>query len=573
MHSFSGVFGSRRADPLLDAPVLQLGRHFLSGQGVSRSGALAALAVGHIRNAGALRRELGPSTAASFSDLLLQAYQAWGEDCVRHIEGPCALIVIDQARELLLLARDRMGEIPLFYGQHDGGVLFASHPSPLLRLGISPDVQEEGLCEIFGLGPARTPGRTPYRSVYSLEPGHLLIARPDALSVRRYFELVPREHRDSPEDTVEAVRALLRQAVKDVSPLAPASMLSGGLDSTALTALLAENAASPVHTYSVDYEENARFFEGGSYQPEQDAPYVQLAAQALNVQHEQILLPVDALVRVLPQAVEARGFPGMADVDSSLYLFAGEIAREHRYVLSGECGDEVFGGYPWFHRPELIHADCFPWSGSLALRQSVLRPEIARRLHVEEYVRETFARELAQAPRLVGECALDERLRTLQTLCFRYFMANLQERAVCMCRAFDLQVLTPLCDERLVQYVYNVPWRLKNIGGQEKGLFREAMKGLLPDKLRLRRKSPYPKTYHPRYAQAVSAQLRALLQDAQAPLWQVVDPKAVARLLEGSLSPQDTPWFGQLMAGPQMLAYLLQTDCWMRKYRVRLCLE
>ena len=185
-------------------------------------------------------------------------------------------------------------------------------------------------------------------------------------------------------------------------------------------------------------------------------------------------------------------------------------------------------------------------------------------------MRDTYARELTQAPRLPGECPLDERLRVLQTLCFRYFMTNLQERAVCMCNSFDLQVLTPFCDDRLVQYVFNVPWAMKNTSGIEKGLLRAAMEGILPDKLRLRRKSPYPKTYHPLYAQAIRGRMQVLLADAQAPLWQAADPEAVRKLTDGPLSPQETPWFGQLMAGPQMLAYLLQVDSWLRRYRVTL---
>ena len=568
LQSFSGIFNSRRPGVFLDAPCLQLGRHFLSGKGAARSGPIAALAVGHIRNAAALRRELGPSTAATFSELLLQAYRAWGEDCVRRVEGPCALIVIDQEHDCLLLSRDRMGEVPFYYSIRGGEVLFGSHPAPLLRLGVLAEVDSSGLCEVFGLGPARTPGKTPYRDLLALEPGHMLTVQSGRAKVRAYFELTACEHTDSLPDTIEAVRSLLAQAVADAAPLEPAAMLSGGLDSCALTALLARQTDRPVVTYSVDYEGNEQFFKGGSYQPEQDAPYVELAAQAIGTRHERIVLPVEALAQSLDAAMAARGFPGMADIDSSLYLFAGEIAKSHRYALSGECADEVFGGYPWFHREALIHADCFPWSGSLPLRQRILRPEIAQKLHVEEYVRDTYARELAQAPRLSGECPLDERLRALQALCFRYFMTNLQERAVCMCNSFDLQVLTPFCDERLVQYVFNVPWSIKNTGGMEKGLLRAAMEGVLPDKLRLRRKSPYPKTYHPLYAQAIRGRVQALLADSQAPLWQLADPQTVRSLAEGPLSPQETPWFGQLMAGPQMLAYLLQVDSWLRRYRV-----
>ena len=295
LQSFSGIFNSRHPGVFLDAPCLQLGRHFLSGKGAARSGPIAALAVGHIRNAAALRRELGPSTAATFSELLLQAYRAWGEDCVRRVEGPCALIVIDQEHDRLLLSRDRMGEVPFYYSIRSSEVLFGSHPAPLLRLGVLAEVDSSGLCEVFGLGPARTPGKTPYRDLLALEPGHMLTVQSGRAKVRAYFELTAREHTDSLPDTVEAVRSLLAQAVADAAPLEPAAMLSGGLDSCALTALLARQSDRPVVTYSVDYEGNEQFFKGGSYQPEQDAPYVELAAQAIGTRHERIVLPIPAL--------------------------------------------------------------------------------------------------------------------------------------------------------------------------------------------------------------------------------------------------------------------------------------
>ena len=571
MKTFSGIYNSNHSLCPQTAPCLYLGRHRLGGEGVARAEGIAALASGRIRNAEALRRELTPDRRApGASDLLLAAYRRWGVDCSLHLEGPCALVVLDQGENRLLLSRDRMGEVPLFYARRGGALCFATHPEALLAMGIEPVVDEDGLRELFGLGPARTPGRTPFREIRSLPPGHCLTADGEGVHVSEYFRLTAQPHADSPERTRETVRALLEQAVRDVVPLDPASMLSGGVDSTALTALYAVLSGHAPETYSIDYEDNGSFFQGGSYQPEQDAPYADLAVAHIGTRHQKVLLTVEELTDALEGAMAARGFPGMADIDSSLYLFARVIARKHRCVLSGECGDEVFGGYPWFHREALIDSDCFPWSGSLALRESILRPEVAGRLRLTDYVRDTYASACAAQPRLPGEDARGARLRELAGLCFQFFMANLQERASCMCSAFGLDVITPFCDERLVQYVYNVPWQLKNAQGVEKGLLRAAVMDLLPVKLAMRRKSPFPKTYHPRYAQLVRERLGAILARPDSPLMQLVDRAALTRLMESDLSPLETPWFGQLMAGPQMLAYLIQVNQWMVRYQVRL---
>ena len=139
-----------------------------------------------------------------------------------------------------------------------------------------------------------------------------------------------------------------------------------------------------------------------------------------------------------------------------------------------------------------------------------------------------------------------------------------------MCACQGLEVITPLCDDRLVQYVYNVPWKIKNLGGMEKGLLREALRDLLPDKLRLRKKSPYPKTCSPAYTELVRQMTQSMLDDAGAPIWQLADMETVEKLAASALDPAATPWYGQLMAGPQMLAYLIQVNCWLKERNIQI---
>ena len=423
----------------------------------------------------------------------------------------------------------------------------------------------DGLRELFGLGPARTPGRTPYRDIAMLEPGCALVMEGEQLRIDRYFELQDQPHGDDAPATVDRVRQLLEQAVEDILPLNPAVMLSGGLDSTALTALLSRRQ-DVVQSFSIDYQDNARDFRANAFRPEMDAPYVSLAARAYHTQHRSVILDHQALAGALGRAVSLRGFPGMADIDTSLLLFSRDIARYARNVVSGECGDEVFGGYPWFRGDAPLEG--FPWSGSLDLRESLLKDDVRQAARLKEYVSDLFSDRRARADPGPSFPEKERRLRAMQRLCFDYFMSNLQKRAVRMCDGAGVRVLTPLCDDRLVAYVYNVPWEMKFMGGQEKGLFREAVKDLLPDKLLRRTKSPYPKTCSPGYGQIMRQMALRLIEDPDAPIFDIVDRDRLRGLAESDLDPARTPWFGQLMAGPQLLGYLWQVNRWMRERNI-----
>ena len=562
-----------RALDSCDAPRISKGQMTVAGYETASNERAMALVYGRMRNRRALAKRLECTPYASQAALALRAYEIWGEDFPRHIEGPCVCCVADVKRDVLLLSRDRMGECCLFYACREGALMFADHPDTILKAAfVEPVLDRGGLCELIGLGPARTPGRTPLRNIRSLEPGSVLICNNEGIHTRRYFELRVREHREDPLATVWNVRELLEQAINEVVPLHPACMLSGGVDSTALTALLCARIGR-VESFSVDYAENAADFVPNAFRPEMDAPYIRLAARVFGTRHHNVVLDQEALADGLDQAVRLRGFPGMGDVDSSLMLFAKEILRCAGTVVSGECGDEVFGGYPWFRGEVRLPEDSFPWSGSIELREHVLRPDIRKKLGLRGYVRDVLHNALDSYD--VGGVpeGQERNLFLLQRLCFDFFMPNLQERAVKMCEGQGLTVLTPLCDDRLVQYVYSVPWNLKRMGGVDKGLYREAVRDLLPEKLRMRRKSPYPKTCSAAYADAIRSRVRAMCADVHAPIWSFADRDFVEKLAASALNPADTPWFGQLMAGPQMLAYLLQIDSWMRRRNIAVELD
>lgn len=562
-----GIFHKKtfmEARGVCEAPYIEKGGHALSARDAATSGGVMACALGRMRNAAKLAEELGlMREERSLARIVLAAYARWGEDYIEHIEGPVLTAVLDRDADALILCRDRMGERRVFYTASDGCVAFADHPDMLLEAGcLRPVVDIDGLRELFGLGPARTPGKTPWRDMYALEPGCALVARGESARVRRYFRLEAREHEDGAAATVETVRMMIERAVDDIAPLRPAAMLSGGIDSTLLTALLRQRM-EPVRSFSVDYEGNDHHFRANTFQPARDAPYIALAVERIGCQHTAVELTQASLAQTLEEAVDARGFPGMADVDSSLLLFARRIAPQARFALSGECGDEVFGGYPWFRDAHSISGESFPWSGSLELRAGILKRRVREKLDIREYVRGALSEAISRVEHLPHESAEGRCLRTMQHMCFAFFMANLQERALAMCEHSHLGVLTPFADERLVQYVYNVPWEMKFMGGREKGLLREAAGALLPESLRYRRKSPYPKTCDPAYARIVCGMVQGMLAEKKSPILQLVDARALEKLAASDLSPAQTPWFGQLMAGPQMLAYLWQVNAWL----------
>lgn len=569
--NYFGVYHSdysRSNSGIFDAPCITVGRMMLCGRGMESRGRLLALAWGRLRNPGALASALGCKGDLSPAALVLRAYERWGDEYPSHIEGPVVSCVMDADADALVLCRDRMGERPVFYARHGESLAFSDHPDALLKAAkVEPTMDADCLRELYGLGPARTPGKTPYKHMLALEPGCALVARGDSASVRRYWRIEDAPHEADVPATIRRTRELLEQCISDVAGLDPGVMLSGGLDSTALTALL-KDRVFPLRSFSVDYQDNARDFRANAFRPEMDAPYVLEAVRAFGTQHRTVTLTQRELAAALDRAVSLRGFPGMADIDTSLMLFAGQIARVDGCVVSGECGDEVFGGYPWFKGTGPL--EDFPWSGSLALREGLLLPELRERLRLREYVADVFSTHRAMADPGSGYAQDERRLRTLQRLCFGFFMPNLQERALRMCDGAGLEVLTPLCDERLVQYVYNVPWEMKFMGGQEKGLFRQAVADLLPQRLLRRTKSPYPKTCSPEFSGIVRGMALRLAGDGDAPLFRLVDRKMLKKLAQSDLNPVDTPWFGQLMAGPQLLGYLLQVNSWLRERDVKI---
>ena len=535
---------------------------------------------GELYNTDALRRELSDQgyrfETSSDTEVLLTAYMAWGEEVPARLEGIYAFVIWDGVRNQFFACRDRFGVKPFFYAlADDGALVFGSELKALFRYpGLTPRVDAAGWCEVLGIGPARTSGCGVFSGVKELEPAHSMTISRGGIRKRRYWSLESRPHTDDYEDTVLRVRelvtgAITRQLVSDV-PLC--TFLSGGLDSSVISAVAAQDyqrrGLPALETYSFDYTDNAKYFTPSSFQPDADQPWVERMTEAFHTRHTVLTCPIPDLCALLDDAVAAKDLPGMADVDSSLLYFCRRVAERHVVALSGECADEVFGGYPWFERSEMLHADTFPWCRDLDARREVFDAGLWKRLGVSDYVDYRYRASVAQTPRLEGEDPENARRREVAWLNLNWFMTTLLDRKDRMSMASGLEVRVPFCDHHLVEYVWNIPWSMKAMNGRRKQVLRDAAEGLLPEDVRTRPKSPYPKTHNPLYEELVRARLAAILDDPAAPLHALVNARALREGLLTSAGDYGRPWFGQLMAGPQMLAYLVQLNVWMERFHL-----
>lgn len=507
------------------------------------------------------------------TEVILYGYMEYGIEIAKKLNGIFAFAIWDEKQDTMFLCRDRMGVKPLFYTVKGDVLVFGSEPKALFaHPQVRPQADLDSFREIFGVGPARTPGCGVFRNLCEVKPGCILEYCKEGRKEYPYWSLEARPHTDSYDETVEKVSWLLRDAVKRqlVSDVPVCSFLSGGIDSSVVTALASQQLGAEgvtLNTFSFDFTHNDTCFQSNAFQPTRDRPYVDQVLALYALHHTYLECDEATLADLLDDAVRMKDLPGMTDVDASLLYFCGLVKQHNKVALTGECADEIFGGYPWFYREELLHTDGFPWSADLSARTALLSDEAICTLELEEYVREKYLDTLAQVPVLPGEQGDARRRREMSFLNLRWFMQTLLDRMDRTSMAWGLEARVPFADHRIVEYVYNVPWSMKYENGMEKKLLRDACKDLLPPQLLYRKKSPYPKTYSPAYEALLVQRFQQMLSNSQAPVHRFLDRKKAEQFLA---QPKDygKPWFGQLMAGPQMLAYFLQINYWMEQYSV-----
>ncbi|SDM93890.1 asparagine synthase (glutamine-hydrolyzing) [Allokutzneria albata] len=504
-------------------------------------------------------------STSSDTEVVLRSYLEWGAGLVDRLNGMYAFAVWDLRSEELLLVRDRLGIKPLYYYPTADGVLFGSEPKAILANPLAEAVVDaEGLAESMSF--VKTPELAILKGVHEVRPGGMVRVSRSGLSKSRYWQLEAREHTDDLDTTISTVRELLddivaRQLISDV-PLC--TLLSGGLDSSALTALAARSLDEPVRSFSVNFAGYTENFQADEFRGSPDAPFVTDVAEHVAADHTDIVLDnADLLDDGARKAVlRARDLPiSMGDMDISLYLLFQEIRKRSTVALSGESADEVFGGYAWFHNEKAVNAPTFPW---LAMhftgeRPDLLRDGVADKLDLGGYVRQRYAEAIAEAPKLPGESGKEARMREISYLHLTRFVNSLLDRKDRMSMAVGLEVRVPFCDHRLVEYVFNAPWAMKTFDGREKSLLRAATADVLPKSVVERVKSPYPSTQDTGYDAALHERVGTLLHAGTSRAFELVDPAKARRLLDR----------GSSAVARRQLELILTLDGWLGDYDVR----
>ncbi len=536
---------------------------------------------GEIYNANDLREEWAAEgvefKTEADDELVLAGYVKYGTSFATRLNGAFACAIWDEHAQKLLLFRDRLGIKPLFYMKLGDTVVFSSEIKGILAFpGVNAKIDKEGLCEVLGLGPAKTYGKGVFRDILEVQPGHYVEYSRRGLKESRYWELVSQPHGDGWEETVEKTAYLVADAVKRQmdSDVPIATLLSGGVDSSLVTVICAEELrrqGKRLDTYSFDFEGNDVHFQANDFQPSRDRPWVEKMVDYAGTRHQYLECDTRQQFYSLFRAVDARDLPCMADVEASILYFCSKVVPHNRVVLTGECADEVFGGYPWFHKQEGLEADSFPWSTDLGPRKRVVRDDVLDVLPMDEYVKSAYERTIRETPVLHGEVGMEKRRREIAYLNLKWFMATLLDRMDRTAMHSGLVARVPFADHRIVEYLWNVPWEMKCPDGVVKGLLRKAGEADLPQDVLYRKKSPYPKTYHPEYESMLRSAVKEVMAEPNAPLRRLVDPKKLEGYLKSEFD-YGKPFYGQLMAGPQMLAYLLQINYWLDRYRIQIIL-
>jgi asparagine synthase (glutamine-hydrolysing) len=417
------------------------------------------------------------------TEVIVHAFEEWGEDCVLRFNGMFAFAVWDERRETLFLARDRLGIKPLYYTQADGDVLFASEiksliEHPAVRVELEPSSIPEYLFATSLLG-----DKTMFKGIKTLPAGHCAIFRQGGCRLRQYWDL---QLSDGMGIDAPAVRERLAELLEDavklrlMSEVPLGSLLSGGLDSSAISALATKHVDQQLRTFSIEFTGNL-----GLKQSNSDIEYAALMAETFSTQHRNFILDPEEYYahheRVtwhLEKPVEL--------TTPSLFLLHKNLKPHVTVVLSGEGADELLGGY-YFFLQEVTNKRLqgFPWAPYY---------EEVSRLFNEDFARETrFAERIESSLNdLLNRHTTGDWLNRVLYLFIKVYLLEMLERQDKTSMAWAVECRVPFLDHRFVEYVANLPSSLKVKDGTEKHILKESFRGLLPDRIIDRKKKPFP---------------------------------------------------------------------------------
>ena len=336
--------------------------------------------------------------STSDTEVILKGYDYYKKKIVEKLEGIFAFAIYNKKNKSLFLARDRFGVKPLYYSKIKKTFIFSSMIRPILKSEIvKPILTKKELGELLALGPSKKMGSGIFKDINELRPAHFLIFKGKKIKIKRYWKLKDKKCSDTFDEAKDKVYKLLSDSIKRqmVGDVDIATLLSGGLDSSLITAIVALNKKNKLTTYSIDYEDNDKYFNKNKFTVSLDNDYINLMSKTFNTNHKYKVISQKDVVDLLKDTLYLRDYPGMTDIDSSLYWFSKEIQKDYKVILSGECADEIFGGYPWFYRKDLNN--CFPWINNISYRQNLLNKNL--KINLNKILNKEYKKTIKELPR------------------------------------------------------------------------------------------------------------------------------------------------------------------------------
>ena len=519
-----------------------------------------------------IKAVIGTKDDILVEELLIILYSQYDKQMLDYLNGDFSFVIFDG--DTIFIARDRLGVKPMYYAINNDSFVFASNIKDILDSKIiEPIMSKEELLEMLALGPAHTPSKTYFKNIFELQAGNYLIYRNDTLEIQKYWDLKEKEITDKDDEIIYNIKELVTDSTKIRMKDNISSTLSGGLDSTIVTKI-ASDIKPDIKTYSINYEGNDEDFKANSYQQSKDSDFVKVATSFLDTNHSEIDITQKELFNNLKDSTIARNMPGMADIDSSMYIFCKKLSEcGENTVLSGECSDEIFCGYPWFYKDDLKSTSGFPWALSEDLRENLVKKDLINSGEISDYILSSKNNTLNQMS-IKSSNSYEKEFKEINYLTIKYFMNTLIERTERAARVYNLDVRMPFSDYRIFEYVFSLPAK-KKLGLYisnipiEKCLLRFAFKEDIPISISQRKKSPFPKTYSKKYLEFVEEELSRILENSNSRIHGILNTDYIKHLIATHGEELKENLFGQLMTYPQTLAYIIQIEYWLTEYNIK----